>query len=484
MIKRLLFALVLLLPVIFISCEEDFDVAPSLVTEDILYLSGERIRLSGRVITTSEINASDHGFYISQDQNFSNPIIISLGNRERPGRFIGETTGLQVGQGYFVKSFLSLQEEILFGNILEIETLQPRILDFSPKGGFTGSIVEIVGLNLTEDTRVFFGEQEGEVISNDFESNLRVRVPAITTDSRVTVRVVSQNVENLFETQFEYVVGKYSRVNVVHPTIRILEGVSFQEGNTFYVGFGTDNNAAMNNSMWRYTVGDANWEAIDPGQTPLRRAFFSENFYGGGSSSFLPIVPGNDFVKLENGNFVKLNDLPFQILNASSFEIGNSLYVVGGDTREDNTFYTYSMGSNSWSVLPNAPYNIRINTTNFTYNNKQYFILPESKKFVSYTPATDTWTEEGVFPGEIGPGGAIGVVIGERAYVGMGVRSNEMWEYNFSTSEWLRKNDFIGRAQGTNAGVYTHNGLIYIVRVSETLFPDPMELWIFDPFDF
>ncbi len=484
MIKRILLAIVLLFPVFFVSCDEDLDVAPSLVTEDILYLSGERVRLSGRIITTSEISATDHGFYISQDQNFSNPIIISLGSRERPGRFIGETTGLQVGQDYFVKSFMTLQEEVLFGNIVELETLQPRIIDFTPKSAAAGFIIEISGLNLTEDTRVFFGSQEGEVISIDFESKLRVRVPELQDQPVVLIRVVSQDVENTFGAEFSYTVGKYTRVNVIHPTIRVLEGVSLQEGNTFYVGFGTDKGTTLNTIMWRYTVGDTNWEAIDPGQRPLRRAFSSEKYLGGGSFTFHPFTPGNDFVRLENGNFTKLSNLPFQSFNAASFEIGNFLYVIGGDTREDNAFFAYSKNTNSWSILPNAPYAIRKITTNFTYNNKQYFVLLESNLIVSYTPATGSWAEETVYPGSLGQGGAIGVVIGDRAYIGMANRSNEMWEYNFTTKEWVRKNDFTGRGQGTNAGVYTHNGLIYIVRVTDTQLPDPMELWVFEPFGF
>jgi len=103
---------------IFSSCEEVEDFTTSLATEDVLYLSGERVRLLGRILTTQAVNATDHGFYIATNESFTQPLIISLGQRTNPGRFIGETSGLQVDQRYFVKSFLALEGEMLFGNII------------------------------------------------------------------------------------------------------------------------------------------------------------------------------------------------------------------------------------------------------------------------------------------------------------------------------------------------------------------------------
>lgn len=140
----------------FFACEEQLDLTPSIITENALLVSGERMRLSGRVITTQNIAASDHGFYISDNEGFSQPIIISLGVRESPGRFIGETTGLEIEKTYFVKSFVELPEGIVFGNVVNIETLSPRLIDFSPSNGQSGITVTINGVNITEDVRVFF----------------------------------------------------------------------------------------------------------------------------------------------------------------------------------------------------------------------------------------------------------------------------------------------------------------------------------------
>ena len=88
------------------GCEDDnFNVDPVILTEQMLFVSGEQVRLSGRLVATENQSVSDHGFIISAEPSFSNPITISLGERTTPGRFIGETTGLNVGQTYYWKAF-------------------------------------------------------------------------------------------------------------------------------------------------------------------------------------------------------------------------------------------------------------------------------------------------------------------------------------------------------------------------------------------
>jgi hypothetical protein len=84
------FALFMSVICIFCSCEEEVDVSPSLVTEDILYVSGERVRLLARIITTENINASDHGFHIADNEAFSNPIIVSLGKENDLDGLLGK----------------------------------------------------------------------------------------------------------------------------------------------------------------------------------------------------------------------------------------------------------------------------------------------------------------------------------------------------------------------------------------------------------
>lgn len=473
----------LFLAILIFSCEDPIDLNPSIVTEDALLVSGERMRLSGRVITTQSINASDHGFYISDNEGFSQPTIISLGARENPGRFIGETSGLSIERPYFVKAFAELPDGILFGNVLNIETLSPNVFNFSPTDGAAGTIVTITGVNLTQDVRVFFGDNEAEVLDIDFESVLRVRVPPIGNESSVPVRVVIQEKELQVQGNYEYSTGVYTKLFQFPGNVRFIEGISLREGNTFYSGMGTDQSSALNNTFWKYNVGDTDWIQIDPPSRVLRRAFSSETYYGGGSASFFPFVTVRDFVKLENGNFEVLPDLPFNFINGKGFELSGKLYLAGGD--EGNGIYEYDPSSGNWSTVGTVPYRILNNNFSFSYQNRQYFINPETRDLIMFNPEDYSWNTVGSYPGELGNNGnGLAITIGSKVFLGLGNRSSQMWELDMNTLNWLRKNDFAGSNLARIAGAYVVDEEIYFLRSPESQLGGSVEFWRFDPFAF
>lgn len=483
------FSLLAFLVVFFSSCEEEVEVNPSLVTEDILFVSGEKIRVSGRVITTRNINASDHGFYISENEAFSQPIVISLGERETPGRFIGETMGLRLGRRYFVKSFVVIGGEQIFGNSIPFDTLTPEIFDFSPNNGPVGTVVTINGKNFTSDTEVFFGTSKAQVLSIDFESRMLVRVPPVVAQPDVNIRVVSQSRELVFDNIYRYTTGKFNQLANFPSSIRIQDGVYLQEGGTFYIGMGSDRSQTINQTMWRYQVGGANWEQIPvPGQS-LWRGFTSKNYFGGGRTSVTVPEFSTDFYRLQNGNFIKLPNLPFVTVNSLAFEINNELYVIG--SVEPPTFvsaslvYRFNPINQTWTLLGQAPFAITRNLISFTYQNRQFIINPDNRELVAYNTTSNSWETIGVYPGEIGNGTGIGAVIGQKAYVGLGNRSIQIWELDLSNLEWIRKNDFTGSPTFRNEATYVHDGLIYVLRSAELQIQGiPSEFWVFDPLGF
>jgi hypothetical protein len=486
MIKRIIgvISTCVLLFGVFSSCEENMDISPSIITEDVLYVSGERLRISGRIITTQNINASDHGFYISDNASFNQSEIISLGERVNPGRFIGEISTLDIDRKYFVKAFVSIQDEILFGNVAEVETLIPLVFNFSPNNGPEGTIVTITGKNLTSNTQVFFGDVRGTVVNISFESILQVRVPPISNQAVVNIKVVNQDREQTLDRPFEYTTGKYTKLADFPSDIRIFDGISLQENDVFYVGMGTDRGQAMNNTMWRYKIGSTNWQEIPIPSRSLWRAFSSKSFYGGGSLGPLNDTQVQDFYQLKNGQFTVLNNLPFVKSRALAFEIAGKFYVVGGISSQTltNEVYEYNVISGVWKRLRDAPFEINETVLNFSYSNKHYFINPLTKELISFDPFSDTWETVSRFPGDFGNGTGVGVVIGDRAYLGLGNRSDQMWELNLSNLNWAEKNKFTGSTVVRNSGVYVHEGLIYLLRSAEVQIQGVRsEFWVFDP---
>jgi len=477
------FGLIISVICIFSSCEEEIDISPSLVTEDVLYISGERVRLLARIITTENINASDHGFYIADNEAFSSPIIVSLGERERPGRFIGETGELNIEKTYYGKSFIELNGSIQFGNTIALQTLSPEAFEFSPNNGTGGLIINVLGNNFTADTKVFFGDVQGEILDISFESRIRVRVPPISERAVVAVKVVSQKKEMHLIAPFEYTVGKYTKLSNFPEAFRLLDNVYFQHGNQFFVGLGSDRGLNLNQNIWKYSPLAAAWENTGFPGRPLMMSFSSEHFFGGGAYVLgrAPYLAARDFWQLTDGIYKKLPDLPFDRINSVAFEIGDYLYVVGGDVGFPFEGHRYEKSTGLWARIQNAPFSINTSIINFNFQNKQYFINPENRELVGFDASSGFWDIVGTFPGEFGTGAGFGVAIGDRVYVGMTNRSVEVWELNMTNFNWVRKNDFSGSPIARNAGVFTDNGLIYILRSPEIQLSTPMELWSFDP---
>ena len=87
------------------ACTQEEDATIVVTTEEIIFVSGEKVRALGRLITNQPVSTTDHGFQLSISENFTSPIIVSLGVKDGPGRFIGETDGLSINQTYFAKAF-------------------------------------------------------------------------------------------------------------------------------------------------------------------------------------------------------------------------------------------------------------------------------------------------------------------------------------------------------------------------------------------
>jgi hypothetical protein len=471
---------------LFVSCQEEVDFEPSLLTEEVLYLSGERVRVLGRVITNQNIEASDHGFQISESEQFSQPIVISLGERTGPGRFIGETDGLDAGTRYFVRSFLRTGSGEIYGNVITVESLLPAAVDMVPNNGRTGTVITISGRNFGSDTRVFFGSTQAQVQGIDFESSIRVVVPPGSVSAVVPVRVVSQGREMTLPFPFEYTTGKFTAIGVFPGALRLFDNIALQEGDDFYVGLGNlaqGLSQTLNNRMWKYNLGAGTWQEVPfPGGIHFR-GFSTGRYFGGGLLSFgaNSSVATFDFWKLENGSFIKLRNLPAAANQSAAFETADAVYVLGGVSGTDKQIYRYSKSTDTWSRIKDAPISINLNVMNFHYRGRQYFIDQGSKGLYEYNPVDETWNVVSTYPGVLTNIKGLGITIGDFAYVGMENRSEQMWELDLKTMNWVRKNDFPGLSQGQNVGVFQNAGNIYILRNGEIQISGAMQFWQFDP---
>lgn len=477
------YLLCVILNVFFFSCTEERFGDYTLLTEEVVNVSGERVIVLGRLLATQNVQVEDHGFYFSTDENFSDPLILSLGNTNRPGRFVGEQEGLNLGIGYFVKSFALSGSEILFGNILEFSTLIPLVERFEPTTQFAGEIITIYGRNFGEDTEVYFGEIRGLVIDVSFGFRVRVRVPPMVDDAEVPVKVVTRGREIIAEQTFRYVRGLFSRLADVPVEANFRENIYFQHEGEFYSGLGIGFSLQANADIYSYSPTNTEWRKIDfSGQTHIRAFSSLDGYFGGGYMGLNPPLYNPDFWQFDGNDFISLTPPPVSFANAICFVVRGEIYVAGGDLIVGSVLYQFSPQTNNWMVRPNLPFNVNQDLLHFTFNDL-FYIIDKDKRLWEFNPLTVQSRIVATYPspfieGQSDFGGTVKVV-GNKAYIGLYNSTRDFWELDMVGFTWSRKNFFPGEVRSFNAGIFEFDGVIYLLRSPRS--SPKMEFWRFDP---
>ena len=482
--RNSLFVSILVMLSFAFGCTEEESETTVLVTEEVLYTSGEQVRLLGRLITNQPVTASDHGFYLSQDPNFATPVIISLGVKEGAGKFIGQTLELSARKTYYAKAFMDIGNGIEFGNVVELETLATGLDSYSPGFGTTNQEIFILGKNFTKDTQVFFGTEQAEVLEILFESRLRVRIPAAKGSSSVQIRVQSQDQTLTFPINFEYQTGSYLTLSPFPEPVRLVENIAFQNGGLFYAGLGSDRKINFYSKIQRFNPNTNQWENSNFPGSPSAFAFATSNYIGGGIAELgrEPFVLNFSFWSVSPTGYQQLNNLPFASRESLAAEINGELLVIGGKEGNTNAVRKYNPGTATWTVLGDSPIQFTKENASFVYQNK-FYIIGSDKVLYSYNPVGDTWSQLSVFPGSTGLGYGFGQVIGSKAYVGGYSRSDEVWELNLANLNWVSKNPIPGSPQSITAGSFQKDGFIYIMRQQDInlIGNFPLNIYKFDP---
>jgi len=482
--QKLRTAFVFLMLFVSWSCTEEENTPILVSTEDILFVGGDKLRVSGRLLTNREVFADEHGFVFSTDASFSSPILLSLGEKTEPGRFIGEKNGFKIGQTYFVKAFAEVDGQRLEGQAVELKTLSPSIARFSPTYSSAGNELVIEGKNFPEGTQVFFGSQQAQVLKNVFESKITVKIPPATGQVVVPIKLLIQGKEYTIPTSFEYQAGKYAKVADFPSNLRIYDNTFFSNSSGFHVGLGKiklgDNYAGFQ----RFNPATGTWSEVSFPGNRRRFAFATTNYLGGGAlePSRDQFVYDRSLWKINGSTFERLGDLPFNSREALAVEWEGKLLLFGGLDGAGFLVRSYDPQSRSWSNKQNAPVSLSRNGAAFVWN-ARVMVLASNGQVWEYQPTSDTWQIVTTYPGNKGQGFPIAEVIGKKAYLGLYRATQELWELNLETLTWKVKNQIIGFPQSINSGHFQHNGSIYFLRAPEESVSGSltMELYKFAP---
>ena len=474
-----------------VACGEDERIESIVVTEGILFIGSDKVRMSGRVLAISKDGIQDHGFLVSSDENFTSPIMVSLGGISIPGRFIGETEGLELNFDYFLKSYITSKGNMILGNTISFTTLLPFIDDFSPRMELPDMVISITGGNFTENTEVYFGDSKAVIVNIKAESIIKVIVPEIKNDPFVEVKVILGNEVMIFPYLFEYIIGKWEKIETFIDDKNYYQSLFFQSDDKLLFGLGFALGFGNNEKIWELDFDSWLWSEIPFTGTAVTNAFATTGFFGSGSvSSFHGgFIPSNEFWKYDPSaeDFEQLGTLPFGFSKSVGVFLNQDLYLFGGinsDLSDNLNYYKYDDTTESWSLLGKAPIRIISDYPNFQVNNLAFF-MDENGGLYQYTAEADIWAQVSQYPEEeVNPLG-ISVVMNNKVYIGMFLGGHrQIWEYDPILNSWKKKIVFPGFFLHFNVAWWTYDNLIYVMRsdISSTGGGGaPMEIWSFNP---
>ncbi len=481
------FCITLTVAMSFLSCgKEEIVTDVAVFTEEVVYASGESVIMTGRMLAAGQIAVEDHGFQIDTDENFSAPVVVSLGEKEIPGRFVGETNMLDIRVRYFCRSYIVIDGEPRYGNVLEFFTLSPKAVGFTPQEGNPGITVTAEGRNLTNDTRIIWN---GKVLTPDkisAETFVEFTVPPIENLPAVYFKLVSQGDTLTFDKPFEYIIGTWNLEGPLNDPDKNTRHIHFEDGDEFVYGLGLSRGIMTSlvqvlnkNTLQRTTL-------VFPG-TPTEGAFFNKTYFGGGSankvlSPVAQLTLSKEFWKYENQGFVQLADMPVGLYNAVCLVAGNEVFVYGGElaNRNRNPFiYVYNISADSWSVHSATPQTFSNLYPAFNSGNFNYFVTPDRKTH-RHNFVNDVWQTVANFP-VIPKEDGISIELDGKIYVGMQSTDRSLYVYLPNSETWRTKRTQPGGLVSYNTiGAWTNNGLLYVVRTESSNFINRF-YWSFDP---
>lgn len=483
-------ALLLLMSLLlFASCQsDDSDLEVSVFTEEVVFTSGEKVILTGRILTSEDVNVSEHGFHISDNEAFTNPITITLGQRSTPGRFVGEYNDLNIELAYYCRAFIVQGGEEKHGNILNFSTLSPRLIDFEPKEGVKNNRVTIEGVNITSDAIVLWNDKVITPSAIIEETFIEFSVPTAEVVPYAQIRVVAQGDTLSVPGRFEYIYGGWEEGGMIVDTNKNNNHIYFEDAEYFYYGLGINREfLGPSPKIFRLHKESLTRDVLNHNGLATEGSFYTTNgYFGGGSLNLVKnsdpsLLNNSEFYRLDGDATIQLKDVPRLLYKAVAYGHEDYVYVYGGEQqgRDRNTnVYRYDIASNNWNLMTTSPYGPLNEYPHFTVGSVNYFITEEGIMH-GHDVMSDTWDTYASYPEEVKKDG-INVVLNGLVYVGLQDISRKVFEYNPTENRWRKKKSNPTLDPSETLGTWIDNNQITIMRTNNGSGEDRF-FWIFDP---
>ncbi|MCH8233887.1 MAG: IPT/TIG domain-containing protein [Bacteroidetes bacterium] len=484
-------ALILMSFLLLFGCINDEPFSEIVVIpEQVMQVGGDHVRLSGRIIANGSLKIADHGFEISLTEEFNTPLIISLGSKTKPGRFIGDTGDLKIKTTYFWRPFIQMGNDIRYGESSTFSTQNTSILDFNPKQGLEGTLITIEGSNFTENIQVIIDGRNAQITERVLDTKIKAMVPPLENNRFAKIELIVQDMEPAleFSTLYEYVIGIWEQLGQFITNKFYHKTLSMVVGNQLIFGLGLEN-FVHSNRLWTYDLDTDNWTPLEFPGTAVSNPFSAAPYFGGGNIVDVIrtglFLNSNKFYKYEENQIVFLGFTPFKLTRSMAFVWDDKLYVFGGELENktiNKTIYQYDPASDVWTEIGEAPRRFVTGYPNFQYQDNLFFISSDGVLW-RYKIESGLWEPISEFPSGIVING-ISEVIGSKAYIGISKDNRSLTEYDILQNTWLKKVGFEGGLLEETGGSWVYNGKLYLLKNKRIINRKPMVMWSFSPDEF
>ncbi|WP_421896801.1 hypothetical protein [Marinoscillum sp.] len=454
--------------------------------EDVIYISSNDIRLLGRLYSL-EGTASDHGFEFSEDESFSAPQVVSLGEKKTVGLFFSEFNLLEEKTDYYYRAYVTSGNNKFYSDIRSISTFEGSVTRASSLYGESGDQIEIIGTNFTTEMSILFGETTAVIKSRLGGYKLKVEVPAPQTDYRVPVYANFDGRKVLVDT-FEYKTGNWVKLSAF-PINRMTNAAVKTDGNSAFIYLGAFSETQKNDSIYNYDFTANAWgtpTALTSEEYFAEGAFYTPNgLFGAGATQIRETFSGfqytltDRFGKLESdGTITDLGFTPAMGVKPLAFYVNQDLIVLGG-INSGETIWRYTDGE--WSYLGKLPFAITASTPNTYYNGAIYLFHTEDNTVWKYDLSTLEFSKFTELSMNVQSGAAY-FQRGKYLIFGLFPFQSAIYQLNLETGEVLTKNNFEGQASYSTDIQFDGDGNLFVIRGASST--ESTEFWKFEPFTF
>ena len=373
---------------------------PFLITKPVTEIDATGATFEATIVVSGKDNVIDYGFIVSDGKT---EVKLSISNKSDLKDFkIRIKSDLILNQTYTCKAYITNGISLVYGNKVQFKSLgsnPPVITDFSPKEGFDGDKVKIIGKyfsTVNVNNKVFVNNVPATIISsNDSVILFTMPLQSFTGQASIAVETNSVRATSLY------------KFNILGPQITAVSSLSDFSGKLVTL---TGTNFIKNSGNITVSFGSYNAEIVTMSDTKI---------------DVLVPIPTNSLLN-NNHVFIKL--------------------VIGQKTVTYATLFVIksSWQSKSAPLTFNWPTNYE---AGFTYQNKGYMHDRNHGFLYEYNPVTDKWSQYGstAFTGEI-YSGSLYIPSNDKFFRVGGINYlyvpvNDLWSYSFTDNTWTKRSN-------------------------------------------